>query len=230
MTHSATLSRDFTQIDPLPGMGSPYVYGNNNPMRYVDPAGLRATTVRLQFAGNTYEVPNGWILAYNHKDGGVYQGPSECFQRGFFNNLDDLVGAGCDSVGRAFRKTLNDTINPVAIAINSGRACGEGIRDGDKLKAAQGCIGIVANGVFSGKALGSAARGRPTVLSEQAPPITVPVKSTSPNFVAGPVGSEPPVPVSQGEWRRGLTRLGFRGHQLSRPARSTPCLTDRRCG
>ena len=48
MTRCGTLSRgDFTQTDPLPmGAGSAfesaYAYGRNNPVRYVDPTGLRA--------------------------------------------------------------------------------------------------------------------------------------------------------------------------------------------
>ena len=57
MTRSATLSRDFTQTDPLqPTVGqaypSAYVYGNNNPNMYVDPSGLRGIRSEMvRFAG-----------------------------------------------------------------------------------------------------------------------------------------------------------------------------------
>ena len=73
MTATATLSRDrFTQTDPLEAaVGSPYpsayVYGNNNPLMYTDPSGMRGRPTyqrALDLIGSEMPANSVWAQKY----------------------------------------------------------------------------------------------------------------------------------------------------------------------
>lgn len=167
------MSSQFTQTDPLPlGTGSPfesaYMYGLGNPAVYVDPSGLRAAhggyASELEqcqaTAGQAWE--KGWTAVINRSSGECQYIEGRIDQDCFSGNAF-TAGFRCNQIRRAGITAFNDSVNPVAIAYNSGRMCGEAIQQHSAGKGLLGCGGAIVNAYAHAKLAGSTSQaGRAT--------------------------------------------------------------------
>jgi hypothetical protein len=157
-------------------MGSAYVYGNNNPLVFVDPSGMRGQATGApavnavspcggaKASAGSYLVlaPDGWCKNVTNGYSLVYdkaQGYGQVPDRYCGSETKCVVKPTVGEALRAGVTAANNTVNPVQVAMNSGRACGHGIRDGKALQTALGCGGIFLNAYGTAKIAGGGRSG-----------------------------------------------------------------------
>ena len=199
--------RRFTTRDPLDGVAgtttesNPYHYANNDPTNLSDPLGLRPITDAdldnvISLAGCTFVAPDSLII--NRTELTPFA-KGHCPRQFANTNIDGLIRLSLEAIGMI----------PIIGEAADLTLCGWDLQDHQWVDAGFDCAAIIP---FLGTAPRAARWGDraidavDTTHDLQRAPRTTP---RGPDFVAGPVGSGPPVPVSQSRMAAGFDAAGF---------------------